>query len=504
MFSLFVACWVLLRSRYSQGLLRVSIVLLLSFSSPDEAYSTSPGQASQIASPSSTIYVRRIILSSAKYLSKREQRKLLAPYLNSFLPPASIQQLIDQLRAHYIQKGYPTVQVRAVLDASVQEGILKLEVIHGFIEQIRLGKNGLNAKRQLATAFPFVQGGPLYLPYLEQGIDQLNSVPSSQATMTILPGELMGGSIIQINNPVHYPWRIDIGMDNLGEEASGELRGKVNLALDNLLSLNDTFTFHCAINKAKKIFSKTRQKEVSLVHKSFVASFSFPVGAYNFSSTYNTSRALSPSKPHLETYLYETKSSSFAFQVKRILFKGKAYKTFAQVGITSKDSASWLEDTFIHNQSRKLHIGHGSLSYTGMIGGGQTTAKITYHQGLPFWGALQDPSPTVSHTPKAQFKKVNLELLWGQHFRLPQQRLMQYQLQYVSQHSKDCLFGSEQLSLAGLEHVRGLANSLGADQGFFMRQELTLVHLLAFSRLAAPLQPFLGLDGGYTISSTST
>lgn len=135
MFSLFVAFWGLLRSRCSQGLLRVSIFLLLSFSSPVDAHNTSPGQAERLSSPSSTGYVRRIILSPAKYLSKREQRKLLAPYFNSFLPPASIQQLINELRAYYIQKGYPTVQVRAVLDTNVQEGILKLEVIHGFIEQ---------------------------------------------------------------------------------------------------------------------------------------------------------------------------------------------------------------------------------------------------------------------------------------------------------------------------------------------------------------------------------
>ena len=450
--------------------------------------------------PSSPTYVKRIIIAPAKYLSKREQRKLIAPYLNSFLSPARIQTLIDAVRAHYIIKGYPTTQVYVVADPTDPPGTVRLTVIHGFIEQIRLGNNRPWERRQIATAFPFLQGGPLYLPALSQGIDVLNNVPSNGATMTILPGNLTGGSVIQINNPVTHRWRLDLGVDNLGEKASGELRGKVNLGLDNLLSLNDVFTLHCSLNKARKVWKKSQQKDIPLYNASLMAGFSFPIGAYSFSSSYTTSRAVSPATAHLETYLYKTENNSFSFQVKRLLFQSRSSKTFAELGLTRKDSTSWLEETLIGNQSRKLSVANGNLSYTGLLGGGHTTASVSYHQGLPIWGALKDASPAAAQAPKAQFKKLNLSLLWVRFVPLASQRHLQYQFHYASQHSKDRLYSSEHMSLSGLDRLRGLTTVMGTDEGFFVRQELSLLGLLSFSRLTAPLQPFVGLDGGYALS----
>ncbi|MEL6606980.1 MAG: ShlB/FhaC/HecB family hemolysin secretion/activation protein [Bacteroidota bacterium] len=451
-------------------------------------------------SPSSHTHVKHIILSPAKHLSKRAQRKLVSPYLNSFLSPARIQTLIDDVRAHYIIKGYPTTQVYVVADPTDPPGTLRLTVIHGFIEQIRLGSNRPWERRQVATAFPFLQGGPLYLPALSQGIDVLNNVPSHGASMTILPGNLTGGSVIQINNSVAHRWRVDLGVDNLGEKASGELRGKVNLGLDNLLSLNDVLTLHCSLNKARKVWKKSQQKDIPLYNASLMASLSFPVGAYSFSSSYATSRALSPAQAHLETYLYKTANNSLSFQVKRLLLQGWSSKTFVELGLTRKDSTSWLEDTLIGNQSRKLSIADGTLSYIGLLGGGQTTASVSYHQGLPIWSALKDASPAAAQAPKAQFRKLNLSFLWVRFVPLSSQRHLQYQFHYASQHSKDRLYSSEQMSLSGLDRLRGLTTSVGTDEGFFVRQELSLLGFLSFSRLTAPLQPFVGLDGGYALS----
>ena len=330
-----------------------------------EAHASVLPLADNAKAPTTTYYVRRIILAHAQYLSKQAQRKLVAPYVNTFLSTLTIQQLIRDIRAYYLKQGYPTVQVHVVLGQSIQAGTLRLKIIHGFVEQINLGTNSLRDKLQLATAFPFVQGKPLYLPYLEQGIDQLNTLAANHATMTILPGKLGGGSIIQISNTVVHPWRIDIGLDNLGEEASGQLRGKLNLALDNLLSINDNFMFHYSLNKAKQV------RAIPLFNQAFMATFSFPCGAYNFASTYNTSTALTPVKPHSYTYLYKTKTSSIALQVKRIIARHRSHKLCLQLGCKRNHTASFIEDTHIANQSRKLTSCQGGLSYTGIIGGGK-------------------------------------------------------------------------------------------------------------------------------------
>ena len=113
--------------------------------------------------PVSTIFVKRIIIEGVQHLSKRTRKKLLAPYTNVFLSAAQIKQLTQKIRAHFISRGYTTVHVQVSLSKDVQNGILKLKVVHGFIEEIRLGKNRGREKLQLALAFPFLRGKPLLL-----------------------------------------------------------------------------------------------------------------------------------------------------------------------------------------------------------------------------------------------------------------------------------------------------------------------------------------------------
>lgn len=73
-------------------------------------------------------------------------------------------------------QGYTTVNflLKVALGQSIGEGTLQLKVIHGFIEQIKLGKNRWREGLQIATTFPLLKGKPLYLKHLEQGIDQLD------------------------------------------------------------------------------------------------------------------------------------------------------------------------------------------------------------------------------------------------------------------------------------------------------------------------------------------
>lgn len=460
---------------------------------------TAPSEIATDQLPAPTAYVRRIIIEPAKHLSKREKRQLISPYLNSFLSTERIQALINDVRAHYIIKGYPTTQVYVVADPADPTGTLRLTVIHGFIEKIRLGNNRTWERRQIATAFPCLQGGSLYLPALSQGIDVMNNVPSNGASMNILPGNLTGGSVIQINNPVAHRWRVDLGVDNLGEKASGKWRGKVNIGLDNLMSLHDVWTLHASFNKAKKVWKKSKQKNIALHNASFMAGLAFSIGAYRYSASYNQSHALSPAQAHIETYIYKTVNNSLAFHLKRPLFQGMAYKTFAEIGLTRKESRSWLEDTLIGNQSRKLSVADGTLSYTGVLAGGQTNASLSYHQGLTIWGAPKDDPTADPNAFKAQFRQLNLSLGWSRLIPLTAQRWLQYRLQYASQHSRDRLYSSEQMSLSGLDRIRGLPHTVSHDKGLFVRQEIALSGLLHFSRLTAPFQPFIGLDAGYVL-----
>ncbi|MEM7055270.1 MAG: ShlB/FhaC/HecB family hemolysin secretion/activation protein [Bacteroidota bacterium] len=269
-----------------------------------------------------TFYIRKILIEDAKFLSKRSKQKLIAPYINNYLDTNKISQLVQDLKAFYIKLGYPTTQVKVVIGQSLREGILKLVVINGFIEAIKLNQHTLREKAKVATAFPLLRGKPLYLNHVEQGIDQINATPSSHATLKILPGLQEGGSIIQIDNLVIHPLRLEVGGDNLGEEEVGQWRGKVNLGLDNLLSINDNLMLHCASNKAKELAGHKLKSQACM------ASFSFPVGYYTFSTTHSMGSSIIPAKSKHHTSLHLNKNRSHSYEAKRLIYKTSAHKHY--------------------------------------------------------------------------------------------------------------------------------------------------------------------------------
>jgi len=447
-----------------------------------------PAQHMKEAHSPPSFYVQHIVFVHAHRLSPRARRRLTAPYLHSFLTAAKIQELIRDVRAYYIQKGYPTTEVKVIPGQSLQGGVLKLQVVQGFIEHIRLGQQRFREKVQIVTAFPGLLGKPLYLPALEQGLDQINTLASNQATLKILPGQLPGGSIIQIDNRTTYPFRVDVGVDNLGDEATGRLRGKLVAGLDNLFSINDTLTAQLFSSQPKQIAGKT------LLHQSWVGSLAFPVGSYSFASTYTATHALTPLQQTKHTIRYQTQTSSMALQVKKGIGQYLHHKLWVRTTLTSKHTSSSIEDTPLHNQERRLTIGNLGLDYTGSMGGGQCIVGIDYYQGLPWFEALRDAPSLPAHQPKAQFTKLHLNVHWLHFKPLARQILLNYQAKLTAQYSPDTLFDSEQFSAHGLDQVRGLQQHCAGSQGLGIRNELVLHRWWTLYHFTKPLQLFVGID----------
>lgn len=85
----------------------------------------------------------------------------------------------------YIKGGYITS--RAFVNPNPpEEGVLEILVIEGTVEKIII--NDGKAKGQEFTAFPGLTGGPLNLRDIDQGLDQLNRLPSNNTVMQIEPG----------------------------------------------------------------------------------------------------------------------------------------------------------------------------------------------------------------------------------------------------------------------------------------------------------------------------
>lgn len=398
--------------------------------------------------------------------------------------------LVQELKKLYIKKGYPTTQVKVVVGQSLQEGMLKILIINGFIEKIQLNKNTLRDKGKIATAFPFLKNKLLYLKRLEQGIDQINARTSSHAVLKILPGLQEGGSIIQIDHIVMNPFRVDIGSDNLGEATTGKWRGKVNLSLDNLLSINDNLTVHYIDNQVNKLANHKTN------NYSLVMSCSFPLGYYTLTTSHHIGSSGVPVKTRQYTSLHINKSSQHNYDIQQIIYKTKLHKTSLGIGLSHRTNANYLRDVKIENQSgRYTNIKIGTHA-TGVLFNGQYDMSITYHQGVTWLGAKQDNQPKQPDVPQAQFKKISCHWLWMYPFFLFKQYCT-YQLSFSSQYSKDELFSSDQFSIAGLEQVRGVQGNYSGNSGVCLKQEIAMHSLFSFNSWLSPFQLLTGLDIGY-------
>ncbi|MEM7055269.1 MAG: ShlB/FhaC/HecB family hemolysin secretion/activation protein [Bacteroidota bacterium] len=166
------------------------------------------------------------------------------------------------------------------------------------------------------------------------------------------------------------------------------------------------------------------------------------------------------------------------------------------MGLIHRKTASYIRDVSIDNQHNKYtNIKIGS-KHTGLLFSGQCIIDVTYHQGVAWFGTKKDVKPRQPDTPQAQFKKLCLHLLWMRPFSLFRQ-LLSYQCNLLAQYSKDELLSPDQLSITGLEHVRGFQKNYSGNKGLCLKQEIALHNPCSFTPLLLPLQLLAALDVGY-------
>ena len=86
-------------------------------------------------------------------------------------------------------------------------------MVEGRLESIELDSSAAGVN--LTTAFPFLKGKLLQLRDLEQGLDQINRLPSNRATMQLVPADEVGGTKVMIFNERGRPIGIRAGTDTM-------------------------------------------------------------------------------------------------------------------------------------------------------------------------------------------------------------------------------------------------------------------------------------------------
>jgi hemolysin activation/secretion protein len=393
--------------------------------------------------------------------------------------------LMSTLQNRIVDHGWITTRVLAP-SQDLKSGTLKLALVPGNIRHVKLTDDS-DDYIQLYSAFPAHEGKLLDLRDIEQGLENLQRLPTVEANMEIVPGEKPGESDVVITRKQSKMWRLGLSLDDSGTETTGRYQGGATLSLDNPFSLSDLLyvsASHDLDNKGGK------------GSKNYTGHYSVPFGYWMLGITgsdYDYHQTVAGDNAD---YRYSGKSKNLNVQLSRVLHRSGSQKTSFTYEVMGRETRSYIDDTEVGVQRRQTAAWRAGLQHRHYIGQATLDAGISYQRGTRWFGA--QPAPEEYFGDATALSKIiqlsaGLDLpfeIGSQHFR--------YNVQYQRQSSNTPLTPQEQFAIGNRWTVRGFdgERTLSASHGWYVRNDIAW-------RTPVPNQElYLGADygevGGYS------
>ncbi len=405
---------------------------------------------------------------------------------NTCMNARSIEVLMSQITAEYLNKGYVSSRVY-LPEQDLKTGKLILKVEEGQLADLKVTDRA-QGTLSLNTALGDVKAKPLNLRDLEQALDQINRLQSNNAKMEILPGEKPGESIVIFDNETNKRWNGYFTYDNKGQDSTGRNQAALGLSLDNPFGLNDLISL-----------SYNRSLPFRINHTdsySGSAMYIVPLGYNTFNFSASRSEYDSTIQTDFNNLLSHGETTTFSGKIDTLLHRGLNNQFRMNAGITAKETEAFLEGVKLGVSSRKLSVLDLGLSYSDLALSGLVNLNVGYSKGLKIFNALEDASNLPNDAPKAQFDKMTYGISYLKGFNWLSQSLS-FSSSFSGQQAFDPLYGSEQFSIGSLYSVRGFnQNSLSGDHGYAFKNDLTLNKSYDFNGTSIFGRYVLGLDYG--------
>ncbi|MET3130920.1 hemolysin activation/secretion protein [Oxalobacteraceae bacterium GrIS 1.11] len=431
--------------------------------------------------------VRVIGFEGAPGLAPWERARISAAFSGRCLDAADIEAILGQVTQFYIARGYITT--RAYLPPQdLSKGRLEILVVEGVVETIEIDDGGAHSISP-GNAFPLVAGRVLNLRDLEQGIDQINRLGSNNAQLDIAPGATAGASRVLVHNVPGSRFHLNLSADNQGAESTGKTQAGLSASVDNLLGLNDMLS---ASHRLSMPHDAGRRDSVS-----DSVNFSIPFGYSTLSlGTSGARYASTITAPSGLELISSGTSRSDNLRLERVLYRDQATRASFAASVTSKTSKNYLDQQLLAVSSRQLTVLDLDASLNTRFAEGALTLELGYAAGLNSGAALRDADDLPDGAPHAQFGKWKAGFSYARPFRVWGQDAS-FSSELTAQKAVNTLYGSEQIAIGGLYSVRGFVrNSLSGDDGYYLRNELSLRRSLTLAGETIGSRWYIAYDSG--------
>lgn len=415
------------------------------------------------------------------------------PWLGSCLGVQGVGRLAAVLDAALLEAGFVTSKV-TLPPQSLAEGALKVHVHAGRIAAVENSPGLL-----WQGAFPLAPGDLLNVRDLDQGVEQMNRLPSRTVQTRIEPGREPDTSIVHIHSePMGSRLRGGLTADNSGSPALGRPQLNAHMVFDNPLGLNDIVSASVNTN-VQNLAAHHRSQSLAL-------NYSIPWG-YDL-LTFSAHAARFAQQIQLTTAQVVSSGRSRGLELRwdRTVWRNQSSKLGVSAGVSVRRSSSFLDDVELTVQNRRNSFGVLGLSYRHLFRRASLDAELSLRQGMGWFGAEPDYDPQVSQgltlRPRIWGASVALDFpdLFGRRASpqpaQPAQAASRVSLRtsLTLQYTRNTTLTLDQFSIGSRGTVRGFDGTatLLAENGFAWRNELNMP--LQLGRL--PAMGYLAVDVG--------
>lgn len=396
--------------------------------------------------------------------SPRDAFNFAKEYLEQFkgrcIGHGGINYLIQNLTTQILARGYSTTRI-GIPEQDLANGTLKLTLVPGLIHEIRFAD--AKTAGTWKNTFPADSGDLLNLRDLEQGLEQMKRVPSQEVDMQIVPAGSMGESDVVIAVKRNKPWRIVTTLDDTGAKGTGKYQAGLQFAWDNPLGANDLLNIGLNSDANRDDYQHGTQGNN--------LSYSIPFGYLTASVSAGESTYHQRIQAAATSFVSSGKSQNLETKLNYLFRRDQFSKTSVQFRVTKRWSHSYIDDTEVAVQKRNTTHAEFSLIHKHNIGQAQLDTTFSYRWGAPWFGAQEEAANIANGSYRYRLETLDTTL--NIPFKIKDHPLS-YSATLRLQNTNTPLFASEWFSIGNRWTVRGFdgESSLGAEKGFFLRNEL--------------------------------
>ena len=395
-----------------------------------------------------------------------------------------IARILQRVQQALIQRGLVTTRVLTGAQ-DVSQGTLTLTLVPGRVHAVRLADPAAPPVN-VATAIPVRSSDLVNLRHIEQGLENLQRVPTAQVDIQIEPAQApdtAGLSDLVVTYQQATAARLSITADDSGSHNTGVYQGSATVSLDNPLRLSDLF-YVTASRDLGGGDDGPRGTRGKTVH------YSVPFGYWTWGATHSNNQYFQSTAGRNQTYVYHGTSDNTEIKLSRLVYRDALRKTSVSVKAWQRKSSNFIDDTEVQVQRRS--VGGWELGVRHQDHAGQATVEgsFAYKRGMPGFDSIAAPEePFGEGTSK--FGLLTLDLESSVPFVVRAHRLT-YRAALHAQENLTPLTPQDRMAIGGRATVRGFdgESTLVGERGWTLRNDLGL------ALGASGQEIYAGIDAG--------